>query len=154
MALLAKERRELAAMPEAELVELTSLYVAKGVSQQTARMLAEELTAHDAFAAHADAELGIDPNDLANPWHAAGSSAVAFTVGSILPILAVALPPAGLRVPVTFLAVLVALAMTGILSAQLGGSRRKKAVVRLVVGGAIAMAVTYVVGHAVGAAGL
>jgi VIT1/CCC1 family predicted Fe2+/Mn2+ transporter len=154
MALLAKERRELTDLPEAELDELTSTYIGKGASQQTARRVAEELTAHDALAAHADVELGIDPDDLTNPWHAAGSSALAFTLGSILPILAVALSPADLRVPVTFLAVLLALALTGILSAHLGGSRRRKAVIRLVVGGAIAMAVTYAVGHVVGAAGL
>jgi VIT1/CCC1 family predicted Fe2+/Mn2+ transporter len=154
MALLAKERRELTDLPEAELDELRAIYIAKGASQQTARRVAEELTAHDALAAHADVELGIDPDDLTNPWHAAGSSALAFTLGSILPILAVALPPADLRVPVTFLAVLLALALTGILSAHLGGSRRRKAVIRLVVGGAIAMAVTYAVGHVVGAAGL
>jgi VIT1/CCC1 family predicted Fe2+/Mn2+ transporter len=154
LALLAKERRELEEMPEAELAELTSIYVAKGASDETAREIAEELTAHDAYAAHVDAELGIDPDDLTNPWHAAGSSAAAFTMGSILPILAIALPPAGLRVPVTFLAVLVALALTGLLSAHLGGSGPRKAVTRLVVGGALAMAVTYAVGQGVGAAGL
>lgn len=154
MALLAKERRELAEMPEAELLELTSLYVAKGVSQESARRVAEELTAHDAFAAHADVELGINPDDLTNPWHAALSSAVAFTAGSILPLVAVALPPAGLRIPVTFLVVLLTLALTGIISARLGQAPRRRAVVRLVVGGAIAMAVTYGVGQIVGAAGI
>ena len=88
-ALLVKERRELEEMPEAELEELTAIYVAKGASIETARKLAEELTAHDAFAAHVDAELGLDPNELTSPWHAAFSSAVAFTAGSILPIVAI-----------------------------------------------------------------
>ena len=80
-ALLVKERRELEEMPEAELEELTAIYVAKGASIETARKMAEELTAHDAFAAHVDAELGIDPNELTSPWHAAFSSAVAFIAG-------------------------------------------------------------------------
>jgi VIT1/CCC1 family predicted Fe2+/Mn2+ transporter len=153
-ALLEKERRELEEMPEAELAELAAIYVAKGASEETAQKLAEELTAHDAFAAHVDAELGIDPSSLTNPWHAAGSSALAFTVGSILPILAIALPPASTRVPVTFVAVLVALALTGWLSAYLGGSGPRRAVTRLVIGGAAAMAVTYAVGEIVGATAL
>ena len=97
-ALLAKEKAELEEFPEQELQELAAIYVAKGASVQTAMKLAEELTAHDAFAAHVDAELGIDPDELTNPWHAAISSAIAFTVGSILPIVAILLPPAGIRV--------------------------------------------------------
>ena len=79
-ALLAKERRELKEQPEAELNELIGLYRAKGLSPETARTVAEELTAHDAFAAHVDVELGIDPHELTNPWHAAFSSAIAFTM--------------------------------------------------------------------------
>ena len=101
-----------------------------------------------------DAELGIDPDELTNPWHAAISSAIAFTVGSILPIVAILLPPAGIRVPVTFVVVLLALAFTGALSAYLGGARWAPAVARLVVGGGLAMAVTYGIGQLVGAAGI
>jgi VIT1/CCC1 family predicted Fe2+/Mn2+ transporter len=153
-ALLAKEQRELEEMPEAELEELAAIYVAKGASPQTARRLAEELTAHDAFAAHVDAELGIDPNELTNPWHAASSSAIAFTLGSALPLIAIGVSPVGIRIWLTFLVVLVALALTGWVSARLGGARPARAVLRLVVGGAAAMAVTYVVGQVVGAAGL
>jgi len=153
-ALLAKEKAELEEFPEQELQELAAIYVAKGASLQTAMKLAEELTAHDAFAAHVDAELGIDPDELTNPWHAAVSSAIAFTVGSILPIVAILLPPAGIRVPVTFVVVLLALAFTGALSAYLGGARWAPAVARLVVGGALAMAVTYGIGQLVGAAGI
>ena len=116
--------------------------------------LAEELTAHDAFAAHVDAELGIDPNAVTNPRHAHIFPAIAFTVGSILPIVAILLPPPGVRVPVTFAVVLLALALTGALSAYLGGARWAPAITRLVVGGALAMAVTYGIGQLVGAAGL
>jgi vacuolar iron transporter family protein len=101
-ALLVEEQRELEEMPEAELEELAAIYVAKGASIETARKLAEELTAHDAFAAHANAELGLDPKELTSPWHAAFSSAVAFTAGSILPIVAILVPPTGARILVTF----------------------------------------------------
>jgi VIT1/CCC1 family predicted Fe2+/Mn2+ transporter len=152
--LLATERAELQESPDDELEELAAIYVAKGATVETARRLAEELTAHDAFAAHADAELGIDPNALTNPWHAAASSAAAFTVGSLLPILAILLSPTESRVSVTFVVVLIALALTGAVSARLGGARLVPAVVRLVLGGAAAMAVTYGIGTLVGAAGL
>ncbi|WP_280341019.1 VIT1/CCC1 transporter family protein [Nocardia neocaledoniensis] len=145
-ALLAKERRELAEFPDYELAELTEIYEAKGLSPATARQVAKELTAHDAFTAHAEAELKLNPDELTNPWAAAGSSAIAFTCGALLPLLAIVLPPAQWRVPVTFVAVLVALALTGSLSARLGGSRRGRAVLRVVVGGALAMAVTYAIG--------
>lgn len=153
-ALLAKEAAELRDFPEQELEELAALYVAKGASPETAATLARELTAHDAFAAHVDVELGIDPNELTNPWVAALSSAVAFTVGSVLPLLAIVLPPPGARIPVTFVAVLLALALTGAVSAALGGASKVRAVGRLVVGGALAMAVTFAVGQLVGAVGL
>ncbi|MFC7450464.1 VIT1/CCC1 transporter family protein [Rhodococcus daqingensis] len=148
-ALLAKERRELAELPDDELAELASLYEAKGLSPATARTVAEELTAHDAFAAHADAELGIDPDELTNPWQAAISSAISFTLGALLPLIAILVPPASYRVPVTFVAVLVALALTGSVSARLGGSPRGKAVLRVVFGGALAMIVTYGIGQIV-----
>ena len=105
-----QEKRELADSPEAELTELTALYEAKGLSAATARTVATELTAHGALSAHLDAELHIDPADLASPAQAAGASALSFVSGALLPMLAILLPPAGLRVPVTFVAVLVALA--------------------------------------------
>ncbi len=152
--LLAKERAELEEYPEEELDELAALYRAKGLSATTAQQVAEELTAKDAFAAHVDAELGIDPDALTNPWHAAGASAVAFVVGALLPLLAVLLPPASARVAVTFAVVLLALAITGALSAAIGGAQRGPAVTRLVVGGALAMAVTYGVGQMVGTTGI
>ena len=96
--------------------------------------------------------MGIDPQDLAKPWHAAGASALAFTLGSLLPLAAILLPPAGIRVPVTFAVVLLALALTGVVSAYLGSAGVVRAVVRLVVGGALAMAVTFGVGQLVGVA--
>ncbi|WP_328351980.1 VIT family protein [Mycobacterium sp. NBC_00419] len=149
-ALLHKERRELDTQPAAEFEELAALYEAKGLSPATARTVAEELTDHDAFAAHIDIELGIDPEELTNPWQAAISSAVAFTVGAILPLLAILLPPPSMRVPITFAGVLVALAFTGWISARLGGANVPRAIQRVVIGGALAMAITFGIGHLVG----
>jgi len=149
-ALLAKERRELREDPAAELDELAALYEAKGMSAATARRAAEELTEHDAFAAHAETELGIDPTELTNPWLAAASSALSFTIGALLPLLAILLPPTGLRIPVTVVAVLLALSVTGASSARLGGAPMGRAVARNVIGGGLALVITYVIGHLVG----
>ncbi|MGH3640255.1 MAG: VIT1/CCC1 transporter family protein [Mycobacterium sp.] len=149
-ALLSKERGELREDPAAELDELAALYEAKGLSTATARTVAEELTDHDAFAAHADVELGIDPTDLTNPWQAALSSALSFTVGALLPLIAILLPPQAFRIPVTVAAVLVALVITGAASAVLGGAPKSRAVTRNVVGGGLALGITYGIGHLVG----
>ncbi|SIT78736.1 VIT family protein [Microbacterium sp. RU33B] len=153
-ALIAKERQELRDMPEEELEELAALYRAQGLSEATAHQVAVELTAHDALSAHLSAELHIDQDDVVSAWHAAGASAAAFTIGAILPMLAILLPPADWRIPVTFVAVLVALALTGALSAHIGGSSRLRATVRVVVGGALALAATYGVGALLGASGI
>jgi vacuolar iron transporter family protein len=153
-ALIEKERLELATMPDEELEELTELYREKGLSADTARRVAVELTEHDALAAHLSAELNIDQSDVVSAWHAALASALAFTVGAILPLLAVLLPPEGWRVPVTFVAVLIALAFTGAIGAQLGGSSRRKAALRVVIGGAVALGATYAIGNLLGASGL
>jgi VIT1/CCC1 family predicted Fe2+/Mn2+ transporter len=150
-ALLQQERQELRDTPEAELRELTGLYAAKGLSQQTARAVAEELTAHDALAAHLDVELGINPDDLSNPWQAALSSAIAFTAGAVIPLIAILLPPASARVPVAFFSVLLALALTGTVSGALSGAPKTRAILRVVLGGAVAMLVTYGIGQMVGA---
>lgn len=149
-ALIAKEKRELAEMPEEELAELTELYRQRGLSEATARTVAQELTAHDALAAHLEVELHIDQDDLVNPWHAAVSSAVSFTLGALLPLLAILLPPPEWRVPVTFVAVILALALTGAVSAQVGGSGRRRSAVRLVIGGALALVATWLIGTLLG----
>ena len=152
LAQLTQEKRELREFPEAELAELTAIYRAKGLSAETAHTVAVELTAHDPLAAHLDAELNIDPDELTSPWQAAFASAVSFTVGALLPLLAVLLPPPGLRLPVTMVAVLLALALTGLLSARIGGGDPRRAVLRVVLGGAVGLAVTYGIGHLVGGA--
>ena len=147
-----QEKGELVTSPEAELTELTALYEAKGLSAATARTVATELTSHGALAAHLDAELHIDPADIPSPVQAATASALSFTSGALLPLLAILLPPAALRVPVTFAVVLVALGLAGALSARLGGSNIRRAVLRLVIGGALGLAFTYGVGHLFGTA--
>ncbi|WP_394552909.1 VIT family protein [Agromyces sp. MMS24-JH15] len=151
-ALIAKERYELETMPEQELAELAGLYRAKGLSAETAERVAAELTAHDALAAHLETELRLSRDDVANPWHAAGASALSFLVGAVLPMLAILLPPPEWRVATTFLAVIVALAITGWLSAWIGESPRLRAVLRVVIGGALALAVTWVIGGLLGTA--
>lgn len=150
-ALIEKEKWELREMPEAELEELEELYRERGLSQATAHQVAIELTEKDALKAHLDAELGINAEDIASPWAAAISSALAFFVGSLLPILAILLPPPEWRIPVTFVAVLIALALTGTLGARLGKTPHvARAAFRVVVGGAIALAVTFLIGSLLG----
>jgi VIT1/CCC1 family predicted Fe2+/Mn2+ transporter len=153
-ALLDKESSSLDAHPDAQLKELTTIYEAKGLSRRTAASVAIELTAHDAFRAHAEAKHGLNPDDLTNPWHAAIASASAFVAGATIPMGIILLPPASLRVPITFTAVIVALAMTGAASAHAGGAQKRRAVVRVVIGGALAMAITYAIGKLSGVSGI
>lgn len=149
-ALIARERHELATMPAEELDELTRLLMAKGMSHRVATVAAEELTAHDALGAHADLELRIDPDDLTSPTNAAVSSLAAFAVGALVPLLAMVLTPPGTRVLVTALAVVVALFVTGLLSARVGDAPPVRAIVRNIAGGLIAMGVTFAIGSLVG----
>ncbi len=149
-ALLAKERRELAEIPDLELQELAEIYQGKGLTPQLARAVAVQLTEHDALAAHAEVELQIDPQHLANPWTAAASSAVAFTVGALLPLLTILVAPASVRLPLTVGSVVLALALTGWASARLGGASVARAMARNIVGGSLAMAITYGIGMLVG----
>ena len=153
-ALIEKERRELAEMPEEELAELAGLYQAKGLSRETALTVATELTAHDALAAHLSIELNIDQNDVVSPWHATFASAVAFLAGGVIPLVAILLPPEQLRVPVTFVVVLLALAATGLISAHLGGASRVRAAARVVIGGALALVATFTIGALLGTTGV
>ncbi|MFZ0833343.1 MAG: VIT family protein [Mycobacterium sp.] len=151
-AMLHKERQELKLQPDAELDELVGLYQTRGLSHETAHKVAEELTAHDALAAHAEVELRIDPKELTSPWQAAGSSAIAFTVGALLPLLAILVPPSAIRIPVTFAAVLIALALTGWAGARLGGAKPLRPTLRVIAGGALAMVITFGIGHLIGGA--
>ncbi len=152
-ALIAQERRELTEMPAQELDELTGLYQEQGLSAATARKVAEELTAHDALAAHLAAELNLDQDDLVSPWRAASASALAFVIGGLVPFAATLLP-GGIRVPATFAVVFLALAVTGALGARLGRSPILRATLRVVIGGALALAATFLIGTALGTSGV
>ncbi|MEV0181592.1 VIT family protein [Streptomyces sp. NPDC050625] len=154
LAALAMEKRELREQPDAELEELTGLLEERGLTRDVAREAAVQLTERDALRAHARVELGIDPDDLTNPWHAAWASFLAFTVGALLPLLAIVLPPAQVRLAVTVVSVLAALVITGWSSARLGAADPRRAVLRNVAGGALAMGVTYAAGSLLGAAGV
>ncbi|MDQ6642569.1 MAG: VIT family protein [Actinomycetota bacterium] len=149
-ALLNKERRELEEDPEEELAELAGIYRGKGLTEELALQVATQLTAHDALGAHAEAELGIDPDDLTSPWHAALASMGAFTLGALLPLLTITLVTQSARVWVTVAAVVAALALTGWASAYSGDAPRGRAIARNVVGGLLAMLVTYLIGGLVG----
>lgn len=149
---IAREKRRLQKYPDHELGGLAKVYVEKGVSEKTALLVAEELTAGDPLKAHLEAELQIDEADLNNPWQAALASFVSFTVGGLIPLVAVLAAGTHARVWVTFVAVLVALCITGYLSATVGNASRRRAIVRVVIGGALAMAATYFIGSLFGTA--
>ncbi|MFE6612661.1 VIT family protein [Amycolatopsis sp. NPDC057786] len=140
------EKRELKEMPEAEERELAEIYEEKGLSPELAAEVARELTEKDALQAHAEAELGIDPDNLTSPWQAAWASLVAFTVGALLPLLAIVWTPTSARVWACASAVVIGLALTGFISAKLGDARVGRAIARNVGVGALTMLVTYYVG--------
>src|SRR4051794_30701143 len=138
------EQRELQRDPSGELHELAAIYEHRGLPSALAAQVAEALTAHGALEAHARDELHLDEEHLARPLQAAWASALSFSAGAALPLLAVALVPADSREPATVLVTLVtlvALCVLGDLAARLGGAPRRPATVRVVVWGALAMAV-------------
>lgn len=153
-ALLRREREELKKFPDAELLELTAIYERKGLSRKTATIVAKELTEHDAFAAHVDAELNIDPDNLTNPWHAAIASAVSFFSGALIPLAAIVIPSPGYRVPAVVIAVIIALGITGIASAKVGDANPWRASARVIIGGVAAMVITYGIGSFFNVSGL
>lgn len=149
LALIEAEKHDLARMPEEELAHLTEILEGKGLSEAIARQAAEELTAKDVLRAHAEFEFGIDIDDVTKPWNAALASMVSFTIGGLLPMLTILLP-AAVRIWVTLGAVAVALAITGFVSAKVGYANPHRAVIRNVLGGLIAMLVTFGIGSALG----
>ena len=152
-ALIKKERRELREHPEQELEELILIYERKGLSKKTATVVAEELTKHDPIAAHLDAELNLDPENLTSPTHAAFASAISFLIGGIIPLVAISLPTL-FHIPAVVISVVAALAITGSVSAIMGGANILRATTRVVLGGIFAMAVTYGIGRFFGVSGI
>ncbi len=153
-ALIEKEKAELRDDPAGELEELVGLYEKQGLSSGTARSVAVELTDRDALRAHLIAELNISEEDVVSAWHAGWVSAVAFTLGGVLPFAAILLLPLSVRIPITFVVVIIALTALGALGARLGGSPVPRAVVRIVVGGALALAATFAIGSLLGTSGI
>jgi len=149
---IAKERHELATVPERELAELTAIYRHKGLSAELARRVAEELSQRDVLRVHLHEELGITEETMARPVQAAVVSAVSFAAGAALPLAAIGVAGAAVRMPVTLLLAAVALAVLGGLAARLGGAPVGRAVARVTIGGVAAMVVTMVVGSLFGAA--
>jgi VIT1/CCC1 family predicted Fe2+/Mn2+ transporter len=147
---IAIERRSLVANPKAELAELTAIYVHRGLNIELAAQVAQQLHDHDAVAAHARDELGIDHEALANPIQAAVTSAAAFSMGALVPILATLLMTGNKNIWGIVIASLAALAISGAVGAYVGGGHRLRAAARVFVGGGIAMAVTALIGHIIG----
>jgi vacuolar iron transporter family protein len=146
VAQLASERAQLATSPDAELDELTQLYVSRGLSVRLARQVAIELTAHDAPAAHAEAELDITPASLATPLRDGLAVGASFLAGALLPWLAIILIPGPPRAAVTFMIVLLALALTGWISAQISDVHPVRPIVRTAAIGVLSMTITYAAG--------
>lgn len=151
-AYIAWEKEQLEKMPGLELDELAHEYMKHGVSKSTAKLVASELTKKDALRAHLRMHFNLDPNNINNPWQAALASFLAFLAGGLIPFLAMALSPAETRVGYTVTAVVVALSATGYLSAVAGNASRWRAVLRVLVGGLVAMGITYIIGVAFGTA--
>ncbi len=149
---IAKETWELEHQADHELDELTAIYQSKGLEADLAREVAVQLTEHDALGAHLRDELGIERDDLAKPFQAAWSSTIAFSVGAAIPLLAAAIATAGARIASVILVSLLGLVLLGYTGARLGGAKPGRPIARVVVGGAIAMGVTMLVGKIFGAA--
>lgn len=147
---IAIERRSLKANPDKELEELAHIYVHRGLDEDLAKKVAEQLHDHNAEAAHLRDELGIDQEDLANPVQAALASAVSFSVGAFVPIAAALLFPRHLDNWGIVCLSLLALAISGAVGAFIGGGHRLRAASRVFFGGGAAMAITALIGHLIG----
>jgi VIT1/CCC1 family predicted Fe2+/Mn2+ transporter len=144
------EERELASDPKGELDELAGIYEQRGLPSALAAEVAEALSAHDPLEAHARDELGLPEDRRARPLQAAGASALSFSVGAVLPLLAIGTFGSGVRVLACIVVTLLALAGLGALGARLGGAPEPRAVARVVFWGAVAMGATSAIGALVG----
>ena len=147
---LARERSELEADDAGEHRELMGIYMSRGLSQDLAKRVAEELMAHDALGAHARDELGITDFSMARPLQAAAASAASFACGALLPLTVAALAPADRLLVAIPAAALVALASLGALAARAGGANLRIAAGRVALWGALAMAATAAIGELFG----
>jgi VIT1/CCC1 family predicted Fe2+/Mn2+ transporter len=145
------EKAELREDPQAELAELTAIYVSRGLTPELAREVAGQLTSKDALSAHARDELHLSDTMAAKPVEAALTSAITFATSAALPLLVVLVTPHALIVPVITLASLFFLAALGAVGARAGGAPVTKAVLRVTFWGAVAMAITAGIGKLFGA---
>lgn len=147
-----KERLELASQPDHELAELAAIYMSRGLNADTAKTVAAQLMAHDALGAHTRDELGISDTSAAQPVQAAIASAATFALGAALPLMVVFVSPQPMLSVAVAASSLVFLAALGSLAARAGGSSVMTAAMRVTFWGALAMALTYVVGALFGVA--
>jgi VIT1/CCC1 family predicted Fe2+/Mn2+ transporter len=147
---LEREKIELARDPERQLANLAQLFEQRGVAPKVAAEVAKEMSEKDALSVHARAELGIDPENVTNPWAAALASMISFLIGGAIPIAALLLSPRAIEIWVAGAAVLIAMALTGFASARLGRMPVVRSILRNVVGGMLALAITYGVGNVAG----
>ena len=145
-----REKRELAGQPQAELQELATIYVKRGLEKDLAMKVAEQLSARDRLGAHMRDELGIDQSALSRPMQAAWISAASFAIFAVVPIAGLLLSPAALRIPLIAALSLVSLAALGAFGGYLGGAPMARASLRVTLGGALAMAVTALIGRILG----
>lgn len=145
-----REKRELEGQPEAELNELASIYMRRGLDRELATKVAEQLSAGDRLGAHLRDELGLDHDSLARPLQAAWISAVSFALFGLVPIAPILFAPVALRIPLIAIVSLVSLAGLGALGGHLGGAALGRAALRVAVGGALAMAVSAIIGRILG----
>jgi VIT1/CCC1 family predicted Fe2+/Mn2+ transporter len=144
------EKQELAAQPQAELQELAMIYVKRGLEEELAMKVAEQLSAHDRLGAHMRDELGIDQASLARPMQAAWISAASFASFAVVPILALFVAPPTLRITTIATFSLVSLAVLGAFGGHLGGAPLSRAALRVTLGGALAMLATATIGRILG----
>jgi VIT1/CCC1 family predicted Fe2+/Mn2+ transporter len=149
---LARERAELAAAPEAELAELARIYERRGLSAGLAQQVAAELSQQDRLPVHARDELGINLEALANPVQASAVSALSFITGALLPILIVAVAPASSRLLITMVVTVVGLVVLGSVGARLGGAPPRRAAIRVLIGGSLALVIALGIGRLTGSA--
>jgi VIT1/CCC1 family predicted Fe2+/Mn2+ transporter len=149
---LDRERAELDAAPDAEQAELARIYERRGLSSRLAQQVAAELSLQDRLPVHARDELGIDVESLARPIQASVVSALSFITGALLPILIVALAPAAARVPITMAVTLIGLVALGAIGARLGGAPARRAAIRVLIGGSLALLIALGIGRLTGSA--
>jgi VIT1/CCC1 family predicted Fe2+/Mn2+ transporter len=145
-----REKQELAGEPQAELQELATIYVKRGLEKDLAMKVAEQLSARDRLGAHMRDELGIDQSSLSRPMQAAWISAASFALFAVVPIVGLFVSPAALRIPLIAALSLVSLAALGAFGGYLGGAPMARASLRVTLGGALAMAVTAFIGRILG----